>query len=591
MTADLHARAKSVFSQAVELPAREREAFVGRACGDDAELRHEVTSLLKHHQPDTLHLGGSLLWSLLREYTAGSPPHRPQSGPREAIPSRVDVAYPSFPFGEETVQLLRRRLRALTSVWAVIPLWSLVDSLWHPTWPFVAFRVGVLAAILALVALLHSPWASKLAALRSLELAGLGVIGLQFIVSRSSALCQYALLGDAPATAIAAFWNYAAWSLFILAYGNFIPNSWDRAARVLLPAALIPSLVMWAARRWCSPLGPLLNVPSLDLVWVLPPLSAVVAIYAAHTNDSARRSALAARRFGQYRLTEKIGGGGMGEVYKAEHRLMKRPCALKLIRPAYRDDGQFLTRFEREVQATAQLTHWNTIQIYDFGQSADGAFFYVMELLQGANLGDVVGRFGPLPPARAIHLLRQTCGALSEAHTSGLVHRDIKPENIFAARIGGLYDVAKLLDFGAVRETTPQDGTQLTACGTIIGTARYMSPEQAAASPDVGPAADLYSLGAVAYFLLTGCPPFPQGNPAEVIIAQIHDAPLPPARLAPDLPADLEQVVLRCLAKEPSARYPSALDLEQALAGCRCAGQWTQEQAADWWRWRLLPSD
>ena len=256
----------------------------------------------------------------------------------------------------------------------------------------------------------------------------------------------------------------------------------------------------------------------------------------------------------------------MGVVYRAEHLLLKCPCALKLIRTGHGDESQFLARFEREVRATAQLTHWNTIQIYDFGQSADGAFYYVMELLQGANLGDLVRRSGPLPPPRIVHLLRQTCAALTEAHGNGLVHRDIKPENIFASRIGGVYDVAKLLDFGVVYETSDLIDVRLTARGTIVGTASYMAPEQVTASPDIGPAADLYSVGAVAYFLLTGRPPFAHENPAEVMAAQVRDEPRPPSTLVPDIPADLEQVVLRRLAKNPHDRYADSRQLEQAPA-------------------------
>ena len=472
----------------------------------------------------------------------------------------------------------------LTVVLAFPSIWSLISSLWYQEWSLLSFRLVVLATVLAVGVVLHSRVALIPAVLRSLGFVGLGVVGLQLVVGRLSALWQFALQGDAAAAAVAAFWNYAAWSLLILVYGNFVPNSWQRAARVLLPAAIVPVIVLLVARWQCPPLGPMLNVPGVYSLWLLPLVAALVAIYAAHMSESARGAAFAARRFGQYRLTEKIGGGGMGIVYKAEHLLLKRPCALKLIRTGRGVESQFLARFEREVRATAQLTHWNTIQIYDFGQSADGAFYYVMELLQGANLGDLVRRSGPLPPPRIVHLLRQTCGALMEAHASGLVHRDIKPENIFAASIGGVYDVAKLLDFGVVYETSDLIDVRLTARGTIVGTASYMAPEQVTASPAIGPAADLYSVGAVAYFLLTGRPPFAHENSADVMIAHLRDEPVPPSTRVPDIPADLEQIVLRCLAKNPHDRYADSRQLEQALAACDCAGLWTQEQAAAWWQ-------
>jgi serine/threonine-protein kinase len=275
----------------------------------------------------------------------------------------------------------------------------------------------------------------------------------------------------------------------------------------------------------------------------------------------------------------------MGEVYLAEHGLLKRPCAIKLIRPERAGDSNNLARFAREAQATATLRHPNTVEVYDYGRAEDGTFYYVMEYLPGLSLEELVKRHGPLPPARAVHLLRQMCGALQEAHAAGLIHRDIKPSNIIVGQRGGLADVAKLLDFGLVRaHGLNPDGQQLTQEGAIAGTPAYMSPEQAAGRTDLDGRSDLYSLGAAAYFLLTGQPPFIRGTVVQTLAAHLGDAVVPPDRHRPDLPADLQAVLLRCLEKEPAQRFQDAQSLEQALGQCSCAGRWSREQAAAWWQ-------
>ncbi|HEV3005677.1 MAG TPA: serine/threonine-protein kinase, partial [Pirellulales bacterium] len=278
-----------------------------------------------------------------------------------------------------------------------------------------------------------------------------------------------------------------------------------------------------------------------------------------------------------------IGAGGMGEVYLAEHRLLKRPCAIKIIRPGKADDPKVLARFEREVRATAALSHWNTVEIFDYGHADDGTFFYVMEYLPGLSLAELVGRYGPLPPERVIHLLRQVCDALREAHAAGLIHRDIKPGNIFAAQRGGIYDVAKLLDFGLVKPLGARESLHLTQDGSITGSPLYMSPEQAVGEIESDARGDIYSLGAVAYFMLTGRPPFDGQNAIKVLMAHAHDEVAPPSRLRPESPPDLERVVLRCLAKRADDRFQEVLGLEQALADCEGAGEWTRERAARWW--------
>jgi serine/threonine protein kinase len=291
-----------------------------------------------------------------------------------------------------------------------------------------------------------------------------------------------------------------------------------------------------------------------------------------------------ARQLGQYRLRRQIGAGAMGEVYLAEHQLLKRPCALKMIRPDRVSDPGALERFQREVRVTAALSHPNTVEIYDYGRTSDGTYYYVMEYLPGLSLGELVQRHGLLPPGRAVYLLRQVCQALREAHAVGLIHRDIKPSNIIAARRGGMDDVAKLLDFGLVRPVTTAPDADLSAHGQILGTPLFMSPEQATGDRELDPRTDIYSLGAVAYHLLSGRPPFNGAGGMAVLVAHARDPVVPPSQMLTGIPADLERVVLRCLAKAAADRFADAESLERALGECACARDWDQDRAARWWR-------
>lgn len=292
------------------------------------------------------------------------------------------------------------------------------------------------------------------------------------------------------------------------------------------------------------------------------------------------------RRFGQYRLKRKLGAGGMGEVYEAEHLLLRRPCAIKLIRPPDDAHPTALARFEREVRATAKLTHWNTVQVYDYGRTDDGTFYYVMELLPGLSLDELVAQYGPLPPERAVHFLRQICDALREAHANGLIHRDIKPANIFAAQRGGVCDVAKLLDFGLVKQPRSRQAQEprSTPEGSFSGSPLYIAPEQATAYGEADARSDVYSLGAVAYYLLTGKPPFSGRTPLEVIAAHRRAEVVPPSKVRDDVPADVERIVLRCLNKDAGDRFADVESLRQALDRCQCAGKWTERRAAQWWQ-------
>jgi hypothetical protein len=303
----------------------------------------------------------------------------------------------------------------------------------------------------------------------------------------------------------------------------------------------------------------------------------------ARAQKAAQSAVLAAKELGQYQLEEKLGEGGMGVVYRGRHRMLRRPTAIKLLHPE-KTTRDAIQRFEREVQLTCQLNHPNTIAIYDYGHTPEGIFYYAMEYLDGINLDTLVMVHGPQPEGRVIHILRQMCGSLAEAHEIGLVHRDIKPANIILCRRGGESDVAKVLDFGLVKALDAKKETTLTSAGTVLGTPLYMSPEAIEAADEVDAKSDLYAVAAVGYYLLTGKPPFEGKNVVEICM---HHAKTPPTRpserLGKPLSADLEAVLLKGLAKRPSERYGSAREFGEALAACSAAGKWTNQESNTWW--------
>jgi serine/threonine-protein kinase len=298
-----------------------------------------------------------------------------------------------------------------------------------------------------------------------------------------------------------------------------------------------------------------------------------------------------ARELGSYRLKERLGAGGMGEVWRAEHRLLARPAAIKLIRPeilgANPDTRQVLVqRFEREAQATALMRSAHTVELYDFGMTEEGTFYYVMELLDGLDLAQLVRRGGPVPPERAVHFLRQVCDSLGEAHASGLIHRDIKPANVYACRHGRKLDFIKVLDFGLVKQGGRSDpaSDQLTAGQMAGGTPAFMSPEQALGDPNVDGRSDLYAVGCVAYWLLTGSAVFQGQTPMETIVMHVNRDPEPPSRrITQSLPAGLEAIVLDCLAKRPEGRPQTADELAARLDSVRPEREWTADRSRQWW--------
>jgi tRNA A-37 threonylcarbamoyl transferase component Bud32 len=495
----------------------------------------------------------------------------------------VEGAQPRF--SDETAGLLRHRLEAAALVLSIVLAIVFIGNLFSAYAPLIFLRALILFAFIGGFVVLQGKRGFSLSQLRWFEAGLFGAVIVQMLLMTWTRLIAFARIEDQLSIVGAEYAYFASWAVLILTYGILMPNTWQRALAVLLPTACLPyGMIVWL--RWNNPaIDAALAANKMTAPILLPFVAVLVAVFGAYIINSIRREAFKARQLGQYVLKTKLGMGGMGEVYKAEHQLLKRPCAIKLIRPNKVGDPAMLSRFEREVQATAKLTHWNTVEIYDYGRADDGTFYYAMELLPGLSLENLVKFHGPLPAQRAVYLLRQVCKALREAHRKGLIHRDIKPANIFAAERGGVYDVVKLLDFGLVREQSSRaDDLQLTQAGTFSGSPLFMCPEQAKSYHNLDARSDIYSLGAVAYYLVTGRPPFIGDNLYEIIAAHARDPLVPPSKLNPAVPEDLELVIHRSLAKLPAHRFPDVDALEKALAACQCADQWNEEQAAAWWR-------
>jgi tRNA A-37 threonylcarbamoyl transferase component Bud32 len=421
--------------------------------------------------------------------------------------------------------------------------------------------------------------------LRTIELSLFSTAGVLLIAYQTGWMFRAAFHGDAVLLISTLDTAVLGFVVLMLCYGMFMPNSWRRTALMLIPPAHAPigvAAVVCSVHPFAREAVPSGRIAELAAVLAI---CVGIAAFGAKTISTLRQEARRARRLGQYRLQKLIGRGGMGDVYLAEHQLLKRPCAVKVIRPRQMTDPLSLVRFEREVRSMARLSHWNTVEVFDYGHADDGTFYYVMEYLPGLNLADLVQRTGPLPPPRVIHFLKQACAALMEAHQMGIVHRDLKPANIFASHRGGEYDVTKLLDFGLVNDNQHAEWVAAEAEGTatFAGSPSYTSPEQARGEQHVDLRSDLYSLGAVGYFLLTGHPPFERPTPLQLILAHARDPVTPPSFWRAGVPEDLEGVLLRCLEKDPAQRYESAAKLRQALFDCADGRRWTHADSDQWW--------
>ncbi|WP_165071062.1 serine/threonine-protein kinase [Paludisphaera rhizosphaerae] len=598
-------RVAELFDEAVQLPVADRDRWLQSACGEDLELLEEIRRLVRQDEraegdgflslPEE---SASTTWVRPRgrEPEESSTESNEGRGGRRGFTPYEAIRHASASHSIGGRDLARRRLIGLTTTCLVITLFILA---WKFTVvrdpnPWQALPYSLLVVALGtLVLVLNGPRLFTLSEFRAIELGMIGTVAVVYAFAQYQTMLDFSLRDDPDRAQLVFNHRVLIATILIMSYGIYAPTSWRRAALVVGSIALLPfvTLVILLMRHpgpmtWMAQLGrergstPLAHF-GFDAVLLL--ILAAWSTHGAYTITRLRRQEREARRMGQYRLIRKLGAGGMGEVHLAEHKFLKRPCALKLIRPGVVADARTLERFEREVRITAELSHPNTVDVYDYGRTEDGEYFYVMEYLPGLSLEDLVRRHGPLPPGRTVHLLRQVCMALAEAHDAGLVHRDIKPSNIFATRRGGVDDVAKLLDFGLVRIPDARSA-DLSGEGRIQGTPAFMAPEQATGDAEVDARSDVYSLGAVAYFLLTGEPPFAQGSAVAILIAAARDTVTPPSKRRPGVPEDLERVVLRCLEKRPEDRYQNIRDLERALAACSSANEWGSERAALWWR-------
>lgn len=378
-------------------------------------------------------------------------------------------------------------------------------------------------------------------------------------------------------------------TVLILIYSMIAPTT----PRKILFASLVAASLDPVAFGVAYLLGAPTPAPLAIFVMSWPNFAcAVVAMLPSHVLQRIGRRLREAQEMGSYHLIEMLGTGGMGEVWRAKHRLLARNAAIKLVRPEVlgaRTDAEarvMLRRFEREAQATAQLSSPHTIHVFDFGTAEDGTFYYVMELLAGRDLESMVREFGPVPAERALYLLRQVCHSLADAHARGLVHRDIKPANIYVCRMGLEYYVVKVLDFGLVKfhHRTGGPDTLATLDHTTSGTPAYMAPETILGDVDVDRRTDVYSFGCVAYYLLTGQLVFEADTPMKMLMQHVQAQPIPPSqRTELPIPRQLDELVMACLQKDPNLRPQNAEELFRLACECRACEGWNRDLARQWW--------
>lgn len=439
--------------------------------------------------------------------------------------------------------------------------------------------IGLLVA--ALASNPRVPWHAKMHLGLVVEVAG----------SYGIALSMYLGAEEFASTPIIFFALSPSWvAIWMLVYSIVVPAPPGRALLALLASASAPAVVMGISLQRAGLLHVFTPV-TFFLSHIFPHLIVVILAYAsARIMVTLGADVSRARELGSYRLIERLGQGGMGEVWRASHQLLAREAAIKFIRPgsmlgiSVEASGTMVRRFELEARATASLTSAHTVDLYDFGVSDDGTFYYIMELLEGLDCDSLVRRFGPLPPSRVVHLMTQVCESLEEAHEKGLIHRDVKPANIYVCRSGVRCDFIKVLDFGLVAQTRPsQTDVMLTPPEHALGTPAFMAPE-VAQGQEIDGRSDLYGLGCVAYWLLTGRQVFEGSGYLEVISKHLREEPDPPSRHSrEDLPEALDALILGCLEKSPERRPPNAREVARFLRAIPLDGEWGAEQAEAWW--------
>jgi serine/threonine-protein kinase len=508
---------------------------------------------------------------------------------RERTP--IETGAPSFPrqLPADVLKDASRRLGILGLVGVV--LWLTAPALYHlslramgmhETIPGPVLLVSGLGASLSLMLYLYTRSSTR----EPRFILDLGLVYL-ILVSFGIGLIWHVRTTPLPEPEP----NFTWVGPLVLLFAAIIPNSPLKiltaglisASMPLIGMVIVRDLVVTASDAWRQAL--LMHFPDFMLVGLAVVIARVVA--------GLGQEVAKARELGSDQLGELLGEGGMGQVYRATHRFLARPAAIKLIRPEMVGAGNgdeaasdvAIKRFKREAMAAANLRSPHTVELYDFGVTDDRTFYFAMELLEGMSLDELVRRTGPLPAERVIHILAQVCESLEEAHARGLVHRDIKPANIHLGRLGLRHDFVKVLDFGLVKSTQVDEGDRslATAAGLTPGTPAFMAPEMALGETVDG-RADLYALGCVGYYLLTGRPVFEGDNAMQVLAKHLNANPVPPSKhsTAP-IPAELERIILACLAKDPAYRPASAGVLAEMLAAVP-APEWGERQAAAWWR-------
>ena len=599
MTPESWQRLASLFSAASELRPADRRAFLERECAGDIVLLTHVLELLDHDdEPDRAGFRDGVIprsepyWS-----ESGVEPARP-TGHVKVVLSLGSGLLPTSDFEE----LLRQRLYVCGWILLMGSSMFLAKNVWDASLLQSGFdailcsRLAVLLTACLVIGIVRSHPNLTIGKLRGLEWALIGVNTWFFTLFQVDEFrsAEWGLIAahgyEGDVLSLTAESSVLRWFAFVVGYGLVIPNTWWRCARVVLIISLFPIAAILAVGFVENTLGQLMDCFLEMVLWLT--IALAIAAYGSHKIGQLTKQANEARRLGQYELKRLLGSGGMGEVYLAEHALLKRPCAIKVIRPEKAGDAKTLERFAREVRATAKLKQPNVVEVYDYGRTEDGRFYYVMEYLSGPTLERFIARYGPMAGGRAIELLRQLCKALQKAHEVGLIHRDLKPGNVIVTCQDGQRDLAKLLDFGLVQDLGEAgfDG-RLTEVGQILGTPAYMSPEQACGASTLDARSDIYSLGCVGYFALTGRPVFEGDSIGQLIAAHLTKTPPDLTGIRADVPHDLAAVVHRCLAKNPADRFTDVSALERTLSHCVCAADWSPEAAASWWQTTIEAGD
>ncbi len=469
------------------------------------------------------------------------------------------------------------------SLWALTLFMNTVVAGWfgemsflQDLWPLPGHLVAAtgIASSIAMTVLAH-----RLSGKPVLMDVGAGFLVLQCMLV--SILSQWAPVPTSPRVS---------WVCIpILFYPAIVPNTPKKTLVTSLLAASTEPLALYLSHLRGVPV----NLSAFYLLWAFLPnyVCAFMSVIPVKIIYQLGHQVRRARELGSYRLEEPLGRGGMGEVFRATHQMLARPAAVKLIRPEILGSSApaaarvIVERFRREAEAAASLRSPHTIGLYDFGVANDGTFFLVMELLDGLDLETLVERFGPLPPERVVHILRQACASLEEAHTRGLVHRDIKPSNIFTCRLGLDVDFVKVLDFGLVKaiDDGAREATLLTAPDSTTGTPAYIAPEMVRGDRVADHRVDIYTLGCVGYWLLTGRLVFEAPNAIQLMYQHANAMPIPPSQRSElEIPSELDSVILACLAKYPEDRPQTAGELSRRLATA-VSTTWTDDQAHRWW--------